>query len=62
MSAVEDVLAAQDAERARHLEVSRRRTILFALESVSGDGFPRVSQYTTACLVERGLIEPVEAL
>ncbi|MDZ7886576.1 MAG: hypothetical protein U5N53_28395 [Mycobacterium sp.] len=55
----ESAVAELEAERERELVAARRRTVLFALEAVSGDGFPRVCAYTTAHLVDRGLIERV---
>lgn len=60
-TAMEEILAAQAAERERELEASRKRTVLFALESISGDGYPRVSAYTCEWLLAAGLIERVVA-
>ena len=52
-------LAAQQAERDRKLAEDRKRFTLFALESIAGDGLPRVSWYACDHLVRQGLIEKV---
>lgn len=57
MSDYDDVLAAHRAEREQKAAEDRQRIILFALESVAGDGLPRVSAYTVEHLVRVGLIE-----
>ncbi|OFB37942.1 hypothetical protein BA059_16730 [Mycolicibacterium sp. (ex Dasyatis americana)] len=53
----DEILAEQRAERERKLAADRQRIILFALESVAGDGLPRVSAYTVDHLISQGLIE-----
>lgn len=55
----DEFIAQQRAERERTLAADRKRCILFALESVAGDGFPRVSGYTCDHLVSRGPIEKI---
>lgn len=59
MNTIEEVIAAQRAEREEQARRARRRFILFALESVGLDGLPRVSGYTVDQLHAKGLIEPV---
>ncbi|OMC12524.1 hypothetical protein [Mycolicibacterium fortuitum] len=59
MNAYETVIAEQRAERERKLVADRQRAVLFALESVDTDGYPRVSWYSTEHLKDRGLIEKV---
>lgn len=60
LSTFEQVMADRLAAKARENEAARKRFILFALESVATDGFPRVSAYTVDDLVGRGLIERVQ--
>ena len=55
----DEILAEQRAERERQLAADRKRITLFALESVAGDGLPRVSGYTVDTLVGQGLMERV---
>lgn len=52
-----EVVAELRAKQQRESEESNRRFVLFALESVAGDGFPRVSRYSVDHLLKRGLIE-----
>lgn len=59
MNTYEEIIAAQRAQEQRELEAQRKRTILFALESVATDGFARVSWYTCDTLRQMGLIEYV---
>lgn len=59
MSDYDDFLAAQRAEREQKAAEDRKRIILFALESVAGDGLPRVSAYTVDTLIGQGLMERV---
>lgn len=59
MNTIEEVIAAQRAEREEQARRARRRFMLFALESVDLDGLPRVSGYTVDQLHAKGLIEPV---
>ncbi|OMB79244.1 hypothetical protein [Mycolicibacterium conceptionense] len=56
---VEDRLAEYRANQQRKLVADRQRIVLFALESIAGDGLPRVSWYTVEHLMGEGLIEPV---
>lgn len=58
-TAYDKFLAAQQAERERKLAEDRKRFTLFALESIAGDGLPRVSWYAVEHLVSAGLIEKV---
>lgn len=44
--AFEQIMAEHRAEQQRQLAAARQRIILFALESIAGDGLPRVSAYT----------------
>ncbi|WP_301119651.1 hypothetical protein [Mycolicibacterium fortuitum] len=55
--AFEQIMAEHRAEQQRQLAAARQRIILFALESIAGDGLPRVSAYTVEHLVGEGLIE-----
>lgn len=57
MSTFDDYLARQRADRERRVAEGRKRCTLFALESVAGDGLPRVSSYTVDTLVSQGLME-----
>ncbi|OHV03706.1 hypothetical protein [Mycobacterium talmoniae] len=59
MTAYDDFMAERAAQEQRELAAQRKRTILFALESVDTDGFPRVSGYTVDTLIAHGLIEDV---
>lgn len=59
MSACAEAMADLQAQQRRELEAARKRLVLFALESVGHDGFPRASWYTTQTLMDLGLIEPV---
>lgn len=54
---VEEIVAERRAEQQRQITADRQRIILFALESIAGDGLPRVSGYTVDHLVSEGLIE-----
>lgn len=56
-TAYDQFLAGQQAERERKLAEDRKRFTLFALESIAGDGLPRVSWYAVEHLVREGLIE-----
>lgn len=59
MLTYDEIAAEHEAERRRELAAARKRITLFALESVAGDGLPRVSPYTVDTLVREGLIERV---
>lgn len=54
---VEQLVAERRAEQQRKRAADRQRITLFALESIAGDGLPRVSAYTIEHLVGEGLIE-----
>lgn len=54
----DEYIAEQRAKRERKLVADRQRITLFALESIAGDGLPRVSAYTVEHLAGKGLIEP----
>lgn len=59
MSAYDEFLVAKRAEDERKAAEDRKRFILFALESVAVDGYPRVSAYSVDVLVGQGLIERI---
>lgn len=59
MSAFDEFLAAQKAAEDRKQAEDRKRFTLFALESIAGDGLPRVSWYAVEHLVSVGLIEKI---
>lgn len=54
---VEEIRTKRRAEQQRKITADRQRITLFALESIAGDGLPRVSAYTVEHLVRVGLIE-----
>lgn len=57
MRGAEEILAERRAEQQRKDAANRQRITLFALESIAGDGLPRVSAYTVEHLRKLGLIE-----